>query len=313
MSRLRYLMVSVDTEGDDQWDDQKKIGTNNARFIMRFQKLCEKYRLKPVYLTDYEMANDPVFVSEASQWKSQGNCEIGMHLHAWYTPPEANLSRINQERDFLVEYPEDVMARKIDTMTELLTAKFGERPVTHRSGRWVTDERYLKLIAERGYRIDCSVTPHVNWCNVHGSTGMPGCDYSGCSEKPYFMDNGILEIPVTIRKMHIIEWSRIHSFRSAVRELHHFVDGTEQWLRLFDTDSSDGIRALVRKLKVSDQDYLFMIHSSELMPGGSPAFRTEKDVDKLYEMIEFVFHELYSCGWIGITMRDYLDQYNRDI
>jgi hypothetical protein len=38
------------------------------------------------------------------------------------------------------------------------------------------------------------------------------------------------------------------------------------------------------------KDYAqFMLHSSELMPGGSPRFRTDESVEALYRDIEFLF------------------------
>ena len=50
---------------------------------------------------------------------------------------------------------------------------------------------------------------------------------------------------------------------------------------------------------------MFMLHSSELMPGGSPAFKTEEDVEKLYRMTEEVFETAVRNGFKGMTLRDY--------
>ena len=33
----------------------------------------------------------------------------------------------------------------------------------------------------------------------------------------------------------------------------------------------------------------FMLHSSELMPGGSPNFRDERDIEELYDDLDAVF------------------------
>ena len=42
-----YLLISIDVEGDNVWSKTKIINTNNAEYIPRFQRLCEKYNLKP--------------------------------------------------------------------------------------------------------------------------------------------------------------------------------------------------------------------------------------------------------------------------
>ncbi len=50
----------------------------------------------------------------------RGTCEIGMHLHAWNNPPEFDLNKVNDQRDYLFEYPKQIMEEKIQTLTGLL-------------------------------------------------------------------------------------------------------------------------------------------------------------------------------------------------
>ena len=66
----KYFIITVDTEGDDLWSYKLGdfISTKNADFIQPFQALCEKYGFKPVYLTNYEMANNNSFVKQATKW-----------------------------------------------------------------------------------------------------------------------------------------------------------------------------------------------------------------------------------------------------
>jgi len=48
----------------------------------------------------------------------------------------------------------------------------------------------------------------------------------------------------------------------------------------------------------------FMLHSSELMPGGSPAFPEASDIERLYEHLEILFEELSS--WCrGMTLKEF--------
>lgn len=40
---MKYFIITVDTEGDNLWEyvAGKEIGTENAKFLQRFQTLCE--------------------------------------------------------------------------------------------------------------------------------------------------------------------------------------------------------------------------------------------------------------------------------
>lgn len=48
------FIITIDTEGDNLWQNHKYIATENVHFLPRFQTLCEKYLFKSVYLTNYE-------------------------------------------------------------------------------------------------------------------------------------------------------------------------------------------------------------------------------------------------------------------
>jgi hypothetical protein len=52
-------------------------------------------------------------------------------------------------------------------------------------------------------------------------------------------------------------------------------------------------------------DYIeFMLHSSELMPGGSPTFPTAGDIEQLYKNLETLFDE--AAGWSrGATLSEF--------
>ena len=63
---------------------------------------------------------------------------------------------------------------------------------------------------------------------------------------------------------------------------------------------------LVDRIKDDDAcDYImFMLHSSEFMPNGSPTFRTEEEIDRLYEDLRILFK--YSSNFFeGLTIGEY--------
>jgi len=48
----------------------------------------------------------------------------------------------------------------------------------------------------------------------------------------------------------------------------------------------------------------FTLHSSELMPGGSPTFRNASDIERLYEHLEILFEE-FSTWCRGMTLKEF--------
>lgn len=85
--------------------------------------------MKPVYLSNYEMLQDPRFCAFAREKQDRGLCEIGMHLHAWNCPPMEETLPARTDcvpgAAYLIEYSEEAMEEKIRFMTELITEKMG--------------------------------------------------------------------------------------------------------------------------------------------------------------------------------------------
>src|SRR6185436_12332483 len=119
------FLITIDTEGDDLWSAPRKITARNAGYLPRFQSLCERYGYKPVYLTNYEMAMSEAFVEFGRDVVARGTGEIGMHLHAWNSPPLEPLTSDDfRYQPFLIEYPARAMKEKIRVMTRLLEERF---------------------------------------------------------------------------------------------------------------------------------------------------------------------------------------------
>ena len=149
----KSLIITVDTEGEGGWfwKPGDVTTTENAKCVNRFQRLCDKYGIKPVYLTTYEMANNDEFMSQLIKWESEGRCEIGIHLHAWNNPPMVALNRIYDSQDYLIEYQYDIMREKFLTLYNILTSKIGHSLVSHRAGRWAMDKRYFNNFYSAGF------------------------------------------------------------------------------------------------------------------------------------------------------------------
>jgi hypothetical protein len=281
------------------------VTTRNAAFLVRFQELCESFGLRPTYLTNHEMARAPEFQELGRDAVRRGTAEVGMHLHAWDSPPYAPLTDDDAgHHPFLTEYPVTVMRDKIRAQTRLLEDVFGIPVRSHRAGRWSFDERYAGLLIEEGYFVDCSVTPHISWrANKGDPRGNGGADYTTFPEEPYFVDprdirrpgsSPLLEVPLTViprpRSWRMAERLLPASpSRSLVsRALRHLLPPV-RWLRPNGRNRAD-LLEIVRTLASAGRSHAeFMLHSSELMPGGSPTFRDESAIERLYGDLRALF------------------------
>ena len=324
MSETPFI-VTVDTEGDNLWEKPRAITTRNAAYLPRFQQLCEKFRFKPVYLTNYEMAMSDVFVDFARDAVSRSACEVGMHLHAWNSPPlEALTSDDFSHQPYLIEYPDRVMREKIRAMTRLLEDRFGRKMVSHRAGRWAFDARYAGMLLDEGYLVDCSVTPGVDWrANPGAPGGNGGSDYSSFDPNPQFLGGGdaaavparaLLEVPMTVIPGRLYRWSpwlyRIPGLRSAAGR----ISPAHRWLcpvPLLEKRNVEAMLGLARHARRARPTHLqFMLHSCDLMPGGSPSSSSEQDVERLYACLEMLFEEI-SAWCRGMTLAEFREHWLR--
>ncbi len=322
MAELPFI-ITVDTEGDNMWSRPREITTRNAAYLPRFQALCERYGFKPVYLTDHEMALSDEFTEFARDVLARGAGEVGMHLHAWNSPPLVPLTDDDLfYQPYLIEYDGEVMREKIRRLTALLLERFG-RPVTsHRAGRWAFDGRYAQMLLEEGYRVDCSVTPGFDWRDNPGLPGgHGGTDYSRFPSSAYFMDpadisrpadRGLLEVPMTIHRGALRDRAGWTYKVPLLRRLANLVSPSTAWLSPLQpalraplARNLDAMLGIAIDASGHQPSHLeFMVHSSELMPGGHPALATGEDIERLYEALEMLFESLMlRCR--GMTLQEF--------
>ena len=295
------FIVTIDTEGDNlwSWKPGKEIHTENALYIPRFQELCERYDIKPVYLVNYEMAMDARFISYIKMKADAGTCEIGMHCHAWNTPPLYELKNNFCGNPYITEYPEDVMFEKMKFMTDLLQDKFNRKMVSHRAGRWASNNTMFQILSELGYSADCSWVSKMNLSALPGASVSTGFNYQEVENRVYQIKDGLFEIPMSAMHMHHFEGK---SIRNVAKNM---LIGQDVWLRPATTTSNLMIRIIDKMLKDKVNYIEFMIHSSELMPGGSPYCKTDEQVEIFYKRIENVFKYITDkCD--GLTLANYV-------
>jgi len=317
-SPLPRFLITIDTEGDNLWAKPREVTTRNSRFLPRFQELCEAHGLKPTYLVNHEMARCPVFVELARDARARGTAEVGMHLHAWDSPPLEPLTADDlHHHPYLIEYPEPIMRRKIAHLTGLLEDTFGVKMTSHRAGRWAFDATYAELLMEHGYTVDCSVTPHVSWRGHAGAPGgAGGSDYRDFPEEPYLIARqrpggagtaALLEVPVTIRERGdaLSRWLEGRTAeRNPVRRVVNRLRPFRAWLRPNGWNRRSMLWLVERVAEERAPCAEFMLHSSEFMPGGSPTFPDERSIESLYRDLECLFAAVRG-RFVGATLKEF--------
>ena len=300
--------------------------TKHARSLPRFQELCDVFGYKPTYLTSYEMAKDEFFIEFAADALKRGTCEVGLHPHSWNSPPQYKLTSDDMVlQPYLIEYPENIIREKVKVHTELLEDRFDSKIYSHRAGRWAFNSTYAKILCEFGYKVDCSVTPYAKDIIPKRLDSEPVKvdlpDYSKFPAEPYFPDKEdisragdlpLLEIPMTVVPNYGRAFSSVYESLPGrmCKRLFRGVFGTPvRWFRPSRRRPGDLMRVAKAKLRDNSNYIMFMIHSSELMPGCNPQFRTENEVDRLFDNIRNTFQWLHEHGAIGASCIEFCDKF----
>jgi hypothetical protein len=306
------FIITVDVEGDNLVSRPRSIQTHNARFLPRFQDLCQRYGFKATYLVNYEMACDADCIAFGREVLEENGGEIGMHLHAWNSPPISPITPDDfLHSPYLYEYPKAVMRQKVRFLTDLLEDTFGSKMTCHRAGRWGFDRRYAHLLLEHGYKIDSSVTPHISWANAMGDPSQSGGpDYTQFPSEPYFIDlqdisrlgtSDLLEVPITTEKIVIGKSDSLPNGEAAI----------VRWLRPSGRNGKALISMVERVLEEARTCAVLMIHSSELMPGDRSNIPDAQTVESIYRDLERLFQTAHG-RMDAITLNDLYDRFQSD-
>lgn len=301
------FILTIDTEGDNQWDHGREVTVENIKFVPRFQELCNKYHVKPTYLVTSEICEDKFSQEILTGYQLNGDAEIGAHLHSWTTPPFLNEAgyRYNDENHaFASELPGNILIEKIKNLTGQIENSFGKRPFSFRSGRYGFDKNVAKVLADHSYVVDSSVTPYTSWSPLHGIPGgAGGPDFVDKAPFPYtyeFAENSLTEIPVTIlpTKFPLNRNSKltVKYFRNVnnnliLRGIRKAIFSDQPvWLRPLPSMSISLFNDLLEEaLKLKLPYIVMMFHSSELMPGCSIYRPDQASIEKLYILLESFF------------------------
>jgi hypothetical protein len=321
------FVLTIDTEGDNQWDHGRELTVENIKYVPRFQKLCEKHNIKPVYLVTSEVCEDAFAKEIFTEYLKTDRAEIGSHLHPWSTPPfkdEDGYRYNDPNHAFATEFSDDLLTEKIKNITAQIESTFGKRPLSFRSGRFGFNEHLARILADNSYLVDSSVTPYTSWSMCKGMPGgWGGPDFVDNTPYPYKYDftySSLIEIPVTILPTRFpLKRNKAiagHYFRNVdnsillriFRKL--LFNNQPLWLRPLQSMNISLFDELLREaIKIKLPYIVMMFHSSELMPGCS-VYRPDKEsIENLYNLLERFFVLLHDKNIDSVTLTEAAKSY----
>ena len=295
-----YFIVSIDTEEDmPNWRPETKTTTQNIQALPDIQVLFDTYSIRPTYLVDYPVLQNPASLKTLQNLKNSAECEIGLHLHSWNTPPIQPME--NGKATVLNELSANIQIEKITFLHHYFIDKLGFAPTSYRAGRYGITTTTLETLSGLGYLIDSSVVPLTNFSQY----GAP--DFRSYQKNPFWIktkNSKILELPVSVDLVGKIS-KRIFNYYFDIPEWTHIKGVFHRlnlarllWLRPT-TYSLAEMKQLAVHI-VEQQDAVpvlnMMFHSSELYPGTTPYNRTIDDVarfkKRLADSLQFIVNEL---------------------
>jgi len=293
-----YLLVGIDTEGDNQWDAAARANQRfeNIYALPRLHALFARHGIRPTYVITHPVAVDPRSVNVLRGLKAGGDCEIGAHHHAWETPPSS--PEDVKRHPYASNLPLAQFEQQLIALTEAIHHAAGERPVSYRSGRFGFSAAHVDALERLGYQIESSVAPLFYEAHKNGP------DFVEAPLRPYFLayDNAasagtsqLLEVPLSAalnrklpRRLQFL-YARAPWNYTTKRILRKLGIAYVRWLRPSYSSLADMI-ALATDLSRAGEPVLnLLFHSSEAIVGGSPYNRTDAELTAFCDRLERFF------------------------
>jgi teichuronic acid biosynthesis glycosyltransferase TuaC len=296
------LQVVIDTESEYDWhagpgtDEGKVASINELPHFL--EDLC-KYDVYPALLVDYPVASQ--FRSkEIIQAAHAAGCEIGVHLHAWSTPPQVEPK--DDWHSFSGNLGPGLEFNKIAELTEEIERLIGERPSVFKAGRYGIGPNTITALEQLGFKIDLSACPAYDY------SFMGGPNFSTFTSYPswFGLSRRLLELPTTAGTQGLLWRLAIASNRLTGRRWAKAarIDRMAARLNLLyprrlspEGNTLEEMQQLTRRLYEGGHRVFTMSFHSPSLRGGTPYTSSEQDVRdfrwKIEGFLQFFQEELH--------------------
>ena len=292
---MTFLLVGIDTEGDNQWDAAARANQTfeNIYALPRLHDFFARQGVQPTYVVTYPVARDGRSAEVLRGLLERGDCEIGSHHHAWETPPFS--AGDVQRHPYASMLPPAQFDAQLESLTSAIATAVGRRPVSYRSGRFGFSAAHVGALDRAGYLVESSVAP------LFYERHKGGPEFVEAPIRPYFLaydsavragSSNVLEVPIstdlTRRLPNAIRhaYARMPQPYTSKRILRKLGIVRMRWLRP-SYSSLEDMKALAAALVRDNVPVLnVLFHSSEAIVGGSPYNRTQAELDAFFDRLE---------------------------
>lgn len=302
--------LAIDAEEDFDWDrpvQNTSYTTEYMRHIGDLREIVCAYGLRPTYLLTYPVLENSDVVSIIRRQHQRGECDMGIQLHPWVTPP---FDETSGPVSYLGNLDSGVEERKLVNLISKFREAFGVAPVTFRAGRYGLSRSTTSLLERYEFTVDTSLAPRSDF-RLSG-----GPDFSTYECNPFWFGRNrmLLELPLC---RSVIGWSgglasilyeaaaqpsrapwHLKSVLSRIRCAERITLSPEG-------NDYDAMRRFLRQRRRQGQSvFSLSFHSSSLWPGRNPYVRTRHDLHVFYDRLSAVLDYMTNTGVAFATIAE---------
>ncbi len=293
------FMLFVDTEEEFDWNAPfSRTGHRVSAWkgMARGQAYFAAAGIQPIYVTDYPVIDDDRAAAMMGQWVSDRAADIGAHLHPWVNPP--HVEEVSDANSYAGSLPEAVEQAKLEALCQRIAARFGERPIAYRAGRYGVGSNTARLLEEAGFIVDSSVRSRFDYSAQYGP------DFQGLPVHPYWAgpDRTLIELPLSTAFIGLLRGGgeRLYRASQAMGPLSAVFSRGGLLSRIPLTPEGVPVTAALMAIDALIDEGVpvlnFSFHSPTLEPGHTPYVRNAKDMDAFYRWWDIVLDHLSRRG-----------------
>ena len=254
-------------------------GLRNLAFLRRLEFISRRFGLPLTLLATYPVLNDQASREILLAWREDHGAELGAHLHPWNTPPFALREPWQAWR-----LPPQALRAKFAHLLHCHHELLGQPARSFRMGRFELLSWLRAEMPACGLRVDSSQVPLHYW----GPGGLPFL--SPADPYPLAAEAGrpvLWEAPLTVLPLWPGSDQAAERLAGGLpqRPARQLLNGFRYLgaVGVQPTMYSAPVMRLAARLHLArgDRVLTLYLHSSELMPGGSPAYASEQSVQGL--------------------------------
>ena len=314
------LSVLVDVEEEFDWVTgfrRENRSVTHMADIERGHEVFDPFGIKPIFVVDHPVADDPAAAARLGRLAAEGRCEIGAHLHPWVTPPYDE--QVGDHSSFPGNLPPELEAAKLASLADALEEHVGVRPRVYQAGRYGLGPHTAGILEQQGFEVDLSAAPPFDYAGEHGP------DYSDWAPEPYWFGDRrrLLGLPMTGAWVGFAGGASAPLHRVARHPLGLALHlpgilsrlGAVDRLRLSPEGFSVGdMRRLTDALlRRGVRSFALSFHSPSLVPGHTEYVRTADDLarflDTCREFFSYFFRELGGVTMTALELKSHLEEH----